>query len=243
MVHCGPCPWCFTKCGPKEVKEILVDSIAGKSFSLQVYPYKSNGAFLPPRASPLYRSTTPTLFLKTLLSCRVPIHSINFFFYLRCYLQIIYSKHTKTMPKMVETWTQNTFLNAQPQVLSGKTLKYICNIISLKQTKFVGSQSSYSRCWSYRDQKLTLDRKGTRKKKQKNKKTQEHDWSRRRHTVWHTMRSSNKLSHCHIHLGATNRGFSQCVAHSRAISVYVTVSLCLINNVSLVSVTQTRPAG
>lgn len=168
MVHCGPCPWCFTKCGPKEVKEILVDSIAGKSFSLQVYPYRSNGAFLPPRASPLYRSTTPTLFLKTLLSCRVPIHSINFFFYLRCYLQIIYSKHTKTMPKMVETWTQNTFLNAQPQVLSGKTLKYICNIISLKQTKFVGSQSSYSRCWSYRDQKLTLDRKGTRKKKQKN---------------------------------------------------------------------------
>lgn len=46
-------------------------------------------------------------------------------------------------------------------------------------------------------------------------------------------------SHCNVCLGATNRGFSQCVTHSRAISVYVTVSLCLINNVSLVTVTQT----
>lgn len=49
--------------------------------------------------------------------------------------------------------------------------------------------------------------------------------------------------HCHVRPGATNRGFYQCVVHSRAISVYVTVSLCLINNVSLVTVTQTRPAG
>lgn len=52
-----------------------------------------------------------------------------------------------------------------------------------------------------------------------------------------------QTSHCNVGLGATNPGFSQCVAHSRAISVYVTVSLCLINNVSLVTVTQTGPAG
>lgn len=51
--------------------------------------------------------------------------------------------------------------------------------------------------------------------------------------------------HCDARLeantGATNRGFSQCVTHSRGISVCVTVSLCSINNVSLVTVIQTSP--
>lgn len=47
------------------------------------------------------------------------------------------------MPKVGEMWTQNAFLYAEPQekVLLGETLKYICNILSLKQTKFGGSQS------------------------------------------------------------------------------------------------------
>lgn len=56
-----------------------------------------------------------------------------------------------------------------------------------------------------------------------------------------------QASHCCVRLradaGATNRGFSQCVTHSRGISVCVTVSLCPINNVSLVTVNQTRPVG
>lgn len=51
--------------------------------------------------------------------------------------------------------------------------------------------------------------------------------------------------HCRVRLeavaGATNRGFSQCVTHSRGISVCVTVSLCSVNNVSLVTVIQTSP--
>lgn len=60
-------------------------------------------------------------------------------------------------------------------------------------------------------------------------------------------KEKQQTSPCNVLLeanaGATNQGISQCVTHSRGISICVTVSLCPINNVSLVTVNQTRPVG
>lgn len=77
------------------------------------------------------------------------------------------------MPKVGVMWIKNAFLYAEPQekVLLGETLKYICNILSLKQTKFGGSQSP-----AIADTEINVTRSSLWMKQGK-KKTQEHDWS------------------------------------------------------------------
>lgn len=61
MAHCGPCPWCFSRCGTGKGKEILVESIAGKSVAISVCRSILRGQteLFPPGASSLFLFPAP----------------------------------------------------------------------------------------------------------------------------------------------------------------------------------------